>query len=201
MDFSDIYQRMKFEAYEISEEERSELTDYLKSPESAYRLESHAAILVFCYSNEPTAENVMLVRRFLAKDVVDYSRSAAVTGLYRIWKLGAAADINDLLGFLALSLDESRHDTSLVAIGCAFLLMHRLNDRRLSTGLMKVLETLHDELMRENDFVIQLFIHACWAAYDNWALTNRERRTHFGTVEEALPVYWDRQKYLLEPIN
>ncbi|WP_192364952.1 hypothetical protein [Mesorhizobium mediterraneum] len=201
MDFSVIYQRMKFEAYEIPEEERSQLTDYLKSPRSAYRLESNAAILVFCYSSEPTSENVTLVRKFLAKDAVDYSRSAAVTGLYRVWKLGATADIDDLLSFLALSLDESRHDTSLAAIGCAFLLMHRLNDRRLSTTLMRLLEALHDEVRRENDFVVNLFIHACWSAYDNWAQRNGQRRTHFDTIEEALPVYRDRSKYLLESIN
>ncbi|RWB30761.1 MAG: hypothetical protein EOS57_04535 [Mesorhizobium sp.] len=201
MDFNNIYQRMKFEEYEISEDERSQLTDYLKSAGSAYRLESNTAILVFCYSNEPTSENVTLVRKFLAKEVVDYSRSAAVTGLYRVWKLGASADIDDLVSILALSLDESRHDTSLAAIGCAFLLMHWLNDRRLSTALMSLLETLHDEVRRENDFVVNLFIYACWSAYDNWAQRNGQRRIHFDTIEEALPIYWDRPKYLLQSIN
>ncbi|RWD38432.1 hypothetical protein [Mesorhizobium sp.] len=201
MDFNNIYQRMKFEEYEISEDERSQLTDYLKSAGSAYRLESNTAILVFCYSNEPASENVTLVRKFLAKEVVDYSRSAAVTGLYRVWKLGASADIDDLVSILALSLDESRHDTSLAAIGCAFLLMHWLNDRRLSTALMSLLETLHDEVRRENDFVVNLFIYACWSAYDNWAQRNGQRRIHFDTIEEALPIYWDRPKYLLESIN
>ncbi|RWC35445.1 MAG: hypothetical protein EOS70_10325 [Mesorhizobium sp.] len=201
MDFNNIYQRMKFEEYEISEDERSQLTDYLKSAGSAYRLESNTAILVFCYSNEPTSENVTLVRKFLAKEVVDYSRSAAVTGLYRVWKLGASADIDDQVSILALSLDESRHDTSLAEIGCAFLLMHWLNDRRLSTALMSLLETLHDEVRRENDFVVNLFIYACWSAYDNWAQRNGQRRIHFDTIEEALPIYWDRPKYLLQSIN
>ncbi|MER9578135.1 hypothetical protein NKJ09_12025 [Mesorhizobium sp. M0189] len=201
MDFSDIYQRIKFEEYNISEDERAQLTEYLRSARSISRTESHAGLLVFCYSSEPTPENVESVRKFLAKHVEDYTRSAAVTGLYRVWKLGATADIDDLLSFLALSLDETRHDTSLAAIGCAFLLMHRLNDRRLSTALMRLLETLHDEVGRENDFAVGLFRYACWSAYDNWALRNGQRRTHFDTIEDALPVYWDRPKYLLEPIN
>ena len=201
MDFSDIYQRMKFEAYEISENERTQLTNYLKSAQSISSPKSHAGLLVFCYSSEPTSENIELVRKFLAKNVDDYTRSAAVTGLYRIWKLGRAADIDDLLSFLALSLQESRHDTSVSAIGCSFLLMQRLKERRLSTALMKLLETLHEEVRRENNFAVNLFTYACWSAYDNWAQSNGQRRIHFDMIEEALPIYWDSQKYLLEPIN
>jgi len=201
LDFSDIYQRIKFEEYEISEDERAQLTAYLRSAESIFRTESHAGLLVFCYSSEPTSVNVELVRKFLAKQVEDYTRSAAVTGLYRIWKLGETTDVNDLLSFLALSLQESRHDTSVSAIGCAFLLMHRLENRRLSTALMRLLETLHEEVRRENNFAVNLFTYACWSAYDNWAQSNGQRRIHFDMIEEALPIYWDRQKYLLEPIN
>ena len=201
MDFSDIYQRMKFEAYEISADERTQLTDYLKSAESISHAESHAGLLVFCYSSEPTPENIELVRKFLARHVEDYTRSAAVTGLYRIWKRGDTSDIEDLLGLLALWSVETRHNTSIVAIGCAFLLMHRLQDRRLSLALGRLLETLHEAVMQDNDLAVGLFIHACWSAYDNWAQINRQRRTHFDAIEEALPIYWDRQKYLLEPIN
>ena len=201
MDFSDIYQRMKFEAYEISEDERAQLIEYLKSAGSISRTESHAGLLVFCYSSEPTSENVELVRRFLAKHVEDYTRSAAVTGLYRIWKLGKPRDIDDLLGLLVLWSVDSRHDTSIAAIGCTFLLMHRFQDRRLSLALRRFLETLHEEVRRDNDLAVGLFIHACWSAYDNWAQSNGQRRTHFDSIEEALPIYWDRQKYLLEPIN
>ncbi|MER8485521.1 hypothetical protein [Mesorhizobium sp. M1322] len=148
MDFSDIYQRLKFEEYEISEDERIQLTDYLRSRGSISRPESHA---VFCYSSESTPENVKLVRKFLAEDTDDYARSAAVDGLYRIWRLGTASDVNDLLGFLALWSVESRHDTSMAAIGCAFHLMHQRNDHRLSIGLMGLLETLHEEVRRENE--------------------------------------------------
>lgn len=201
MDFSDIYQRMKFEAYEISEEERTQLTSYLRSPGSISSAKSHAGLLVFCYSSEPARENVELVRKFLAKDVEDYSRSAAVTGLYRIWKLGTTSDIDDLLGLVALWPEDSRCSTSISAIGCAFLLLHRLQHRRLSLALGQLLETLHEELRRDNELAVGLFIHACWSAYDNWAQVNRQRRIHFDTIEEALPIYWDRQKYLLEPIN
>ncbi|TIQ34360.1 MAG: hypothetical protein E5X48_18500 [Mesorhizobium sp.] len=201
MDFSDIYQRMKFEAYEISESERIQLTDYLKSAGSASRLESHAALLVFCYSSNPTPENVKLVRKFLGNQTEDYARCAAVTGLYRIWRLSTPSDVDDLLGLLALWSVESRYDSSLAAIGCAFLLMHRLQDRRLSVALLQLLETLHEDVRRENDLAVGLFIHACWSAYDNWALNKGQRRIHFDTIEEALPVYWDRRKYLLDAIN
>lgn len=201
MDFSEIYQRIKFEGYEISEDERAQLTDFLKSAGSISRTGSHAGLLVFCYSSKPTPDNVELVRKFLARHAEDYTRSAAVTGLYRIWKVGTTADINDLMSFLALSLEETRHDTSVSAIGCAFLLMYRLGDRRLSTALMRLLETLHEEVRRENGLAVRLFIYACWSAYDNWAQNNGQRRIHFDTIEEALPVYSDRQKYLLEPIN
>ena len=79
--------------------------------------------------------------------------------------------------------------------------MHRLQDRRLSLALGRLLETLHEELRRDNELAVGLFIHACWSAYDNWAQGNRQRRIHFDTIEEALPIYWYRQKYLLEPIN
>ncbi|MBZ9814877.1 MULTISPECIES: hypothetical protein [unclassified Mesorhizobium] len=201
MDFSDIYQRMKFEAYEISKEERIQLTDYLKSAGSTSQVESHAALLVFCYSSDPVAENVKLVRKFLAKQTDDYARAAAVTGLYRIWRLGAPSDIDDLLGVLALWSVESRYDTSIAAIGCAFLLMHLLQNQRLSFALGRLLETLHEEVRRENDLAVGLFRYACLSAYDNWAQSNGQRRTHFDTIEEALPVYWDRQKYLLESMN
>jgi hypothetical protein len=192
---------MKFEAYEISADERTQLTDYLKSAESISHAESHAGLLVFCYSSEPTPENIELVRKFLARHVEDYTRSAAVTGLYRIWKQGDTSDIEDLLGLLALWSVETRHNTSIVAIGCAFLLMHRLQDRRLSLALGRLLETLHEAVMQDNHLAVGLFIHACWSAYDNWAQINRQRRAHFDAIEEALPIYWDRQKYLLEPIN
>ncbi|PBB34577.1 hypothetical protein CK221_21585 [Mesorhizobium sp. WSM3868] len=192
---------MKFEAYEISEGERTQLTNYLKSAGSTSSPKSHAGLLVFCYSSEPARENVELVRKFLAKDVEDYTRSAAVTGLYRIWKLGTTSDIDDLLDLVALWSVESRYSTSIVAIGCAFLLMHRLQDRRLSLALRRLLETLHEELKRDSDLAVGLFVHACWSAYDNWALANGQQRTHFDTIEEALPIYWDRQKYLLEPLN
>ncbi|MER8800533.1 hypothetical protein [Mesorhizobium sp. M0998] len=201
MDFSDIYQRIKFEEYDISEDERAQLTEYLISAESISRTESHAGLLVFCYSSEPTPENVELVRKFLAKHVEDYSRSAAVTGLYRIWKLGTTRDIDNLLGLLALWSGDSRQSTSVAAIGCAFLLMHRLQDRRLSLALRRLFETLHEAVRRDNDLAVNLFIYACWSAYDNWAQSNGQRRTHFDTVENALPIYWDRSKYLLEPIN
>ncbi|RUU28084.1 hypothetical protein [Mesorhizobium sp. M6A.T.Ce.TU.016.01.1.1] len=201
MDFSDIYQRLKFEEYEISEDERLQLTDYLRSRGSVSRPESHAAMLVFCYSSESTLENVNLVRKFLAEDTDDYARSAAVNGLYRIWRLGTASDVNDLLSLLALWSVESRHDTSVAAIGCAFHLMHQRNDRLLSTGLMSLLETLHEEVRRENEFAVNLFIYACWSAQDRWAQSNGHRRVHFDAIEEALPVYWDRSKYLLESIN
>ena len=63
------------------------------------------------------------------------------------------------------------------------------------------METLNEELRRDNDLAVSLFIHACWSAYDNWAQSNVQRRIYFDTIEEALPIYWDRQKYLLEPIN
>ncbi|AZV22839.1 MULTISPECIES: hypothetical protein [unclassified Mesorhizobium] len=201
MDFSNIYQRMKFEEYEISEEERAQLTDYLKSAGSISRPQSHAGLLVFCYSSEPTPGNIELVRKFLAKHVEDYTRSAAVTGLYRIWKLGKTSDIDDLLGLLERWSVESQHDTSLAAIGCAFLVMHRLQDHRLSLGLRRLLETLHEEVKRDNDLAVGLFIHACRSAYDNWAVNNGQRRMHFDAIKEALPIYSDRQKYLLEPIN
>lgn len=201
MDFNDIYQRMKFEAYEISEEERTQLTDYLKKAGSTSRLESNTALLVFCYSSDPLPQNVELVRKFLANRTDDYVRSAAVTGLYRIWRLNTPSDIDELKGLLALWSVESRYESSLAAIGCAFDLMHRLQDRRLSVVLLQLLETLHEGVMRENDSAVGLFVHACWSAYDNWALNNQQRRIHFDTIEEALPVYWDRQKYLLESIN
>lgn len=164
-------------------------------------MESHAALLVFCYSSDPVAENVKLVRKFLAKQTDDYARAAAVTGLYRIWRLGAPSDIDDLLGVLALWSVESRYDTSIAAIGCAFLLMHLLQNQRLSFALGRLLETLHEEVRRENDLAVGLFRYACLSAYDNWAQSNGQRRTHFDTIEEALPVYWDRQKYLLESMN
>lgn len=201
MDFNDIYQRMKFEAYEISADERTQLTDYLKKAGSTSRLESNAALLVFCYSSDPFPQNVELVRKFLAHQTEDYVRSAAVTGLYRIWRLSTPSDIDDLQGLLALWSVESRYDSSLAAIGCAFNLMHRLQDRRLSAALLQLLEALHEEVMRENDLAVGLFNHACWSAYDNWALSNQQRRIHFDTIEEALPIYWDRRKYLLESIN
>ncbi|WFP61955.1 hypothetical protein [Mesorhizobium sp. WSM4904] len=201
MDFSDIYQRMKFEAYEISESERIQLTDYLKSTVSTSRPESHAALLVFCYSSNPEPQNVALVRKFLAKQTNDYTRSAAVTGLYRIWRLATPSDIDDLLGLLTLWSVDSRHDTSIAAIECAFLLMHQLQDRHLSSILRQLLETLHEQVRRDSDLAVGLFTYACWSAYDNWARANGERRTHFDSIEEALPVYWDRHKYLLESIN
>src|SRR4051812_47913153 len=104
---------MKFESYEISEDERTQLTSYLKSSGSISSTKSHAGLLVFYYSSEPTSENVELITKFLAKDVEDYTRSAAVTGLYRIWKLGKTPDIDDLLSHLALWSVESRHSTSI----------------------------------------------------------------------------------------
>jgi hypothetical protein len=192
---------MKFEAYEISEKERTQLIGYLRSPGSISSTKSHAGLLIFCYSSEPVPENIELVRRFLAKHVEDYTRSAAVTGLYRIWKLGRATDIDDLLGLVALWPEDSRYSTSISAIGCAFLLMHLLHDRRLSLALGRLLENLHEELRRDNDLAVGLFIHACWSVYDNWAQSNVQRRIHFDTIEGALPIYWDRQKYLLESIN
>ncbi|MEZ2332823.1 hypothetical protein AB6802_24130 [Mesorhizobium sp. RCC_202] len=201
MDFSDIYQRMKFEAYQISEEERTQLTEYLKSSGSTSHLDSNTALLVFCYSSDPTPQNVELVRKFLGNQAKDYIRSAAVTGLYRIWRLSTPSDIDDLLRLLALWSVESRYDSSLAAIGCAFNLMHLLQDRRLSVALLQLLETLHEDVRQVNDVAVGLFRYACWSAYDNWAQRNEERRIHFDTIEEALPIYWDRQKYLLEPIN
>lgn len=79
--------------------------------------------------------------------------------------------------------------------------MHLLHDRRLSLALGRLLENLHEELRRDNDLAVGLFIHACWSVYDNWAQSNVQRRIHFDTIEGALPIYWDRQKYLLESIN
>lgn len=201
LDFSKIYQRIKFNAYEISEKERIQISDYLRSAESTFRPESHAALLVFSLSSEPTSENVKLVQKFLTTDADDYARSAAVNSLYGIWHLGTDSDVKDLRDFLLHSLEESRQNTSAAAIGCAFELMHIQDDRLLSMALGQLLENLHGEVVRENDFAMELFISACLSAHNKWARSRGQQLTHFSTIEDALPVYWDRQKYLLEPIN
>lgn len=202
MDFSNIYQQLKFADYKISADERIKITTYLKRKDAALQPETHAAILVFCHSTcDPTSENIALVEKFLAKNTNDYTRSAAVNGLYRIWSLSSTSHLETLLSLVDRLLEEAWHDTSIVAFGCATDLMHQVSDQRLVRAVKRSLELLHEEVKRENDFAVPMFVHSCWSLYAAWARISGGRRIHFDSLDEALLIYWNRAEYLPEQAN
>lgn len=201
MDFSDLFQRIKHENHKVTSQERDQIMRFLRDPDSMSKPEAHAAIYALCLSSKPTPENVTLVERFLSDQADDYTRAAAISCLFTVWDLPGERYVNYVLAALAGVLDKERDASSMAAIHSALHMMHADSRYDLSFPLSSVLDDLHRDAVRDEEFAVNMFIYACLALANAKARKIGQRQTFFDSIDEALDIYRDKDAYLLPPLH